>query len=214
VDKYSLIFFDFPFLSHVSRLVMVHSWLVAAFVQLFLFQVSAVNLRVVSWNVNGVQKLKVANHELKFLGSFDVVFLQETFATTPDSTLDLHGFIPHHQLGRRHQWGLSSLFRINALTGGTLHRLPCPFDWLVISRWRQETDLGCVFVNAYLPTHTDGFSRNDAEAAIVFLRSIQDDFPSDGFVLGGDLNVDPWRVALHRTEGRTISSRTRFVSYF
>ncbi len=176
-----------------------------------IIQVTAIKLRRVSWNVNGVQKLKIANHDLKFLGSFDVIFLQETFSTTRDSTLDLHGFIPHHQLGRRHQWGLSSLFRINGLTGGTLHRVPCPLDWLVVSRWRQETDLGCIFVNVYVPVHTDGFSRSDADAAIAFLRSIHDDFPSDGLVLGGDLNVDTWRVVSQREDGCPISSRTRSV---
>jgi exonuclease III len=180
-------------------------------VVLLVIQVTAINLRGISWNVNGVQKLKVANRELQFLVSFDIILLQETFSTTRDSTLDLHGFIPHHQLGRHHQWGLSSLFKIDAFTGGTLHRIACPFEWLIVSRWRQSTDLGFLVVNAYVPTHTDGFTRTDADGAIVFLRSLLDDFPSDGFILGGDLNVDTWRVSTQRNEGRVISSRTRFA---
>jgi exonuclease III len=174
-------------------------------------QVIAIDLRGVSWNVNGVQKLKVANRDLQFLASFDIILLQETFSTTRDATLDLHGYIPHHQLGRRHQWGLSSLFKIETFTGGTLHRIACPVEWLIVSRWRQSTDLGLIVVNAYVPTHTNGFTRTDTDCATIFLRSLLDDFPSDGFILGGDLNVDTWRVSTQRNEGRVISSRTRLA---
>jgi exonuclease III len=166
----------------------------------------------VSWNVNGVQKLKVRNYDLKFLSSFDVVLLQETFSATRDATLDLHGFIPHHQLGRRHQWGLTSLFRIDAFAGGSLHRLPCPFDWLVVSRWRTSSDQGLLVLNTYLPVHSDGFCRTDADAALVFIRSLREDFPADGLIMSGDFNVDTWRVAEQRAAGRVIPARTRSVT--
>ncbi len=168
-------------------------------------------LRGISWNVNGVSKLKLKNHELSFLASFDIVLLQETFSTTREETLELHGFIPHHQLGRRHQWGLTSLLRINAFVGGTLHRVPCPFDWMIVSRWRRTLDIGLVIINVYVPVHTAGFGRTDAEAASEFIRTLLNDFPSDGVLIGGDLNVDRWRVIMQRQQGRPIATSTRFV---
>jgi exonuclease III len=180
---------------------------------LCIVQVSSLLLKGVSWNVNGVQKLKTSEHDLKFMGSFDVVMLQETFSATRDATLDLHGYIPHHQLGRRHQWGLTSLFRIEAFVGGSLLRLPCPFDWMVISRWRMPTDLGLLFVNVYLPTHTDGFGRSDVNTALSFLHTLRGDFPNDGFILSGDLNVDTWRLTRQRSEGRIIPNSARFVVF-
>ncbi len=181
------------------------------FVALCFELVTPITLKGVSWNVNGVQKLKTTNHDLKFMGSFDVVMLQEMFSTTRDATLDLDGFIPHHQLGRRHQWGLTSLFRIEAFVGGSLHRLPCPYDWMVVSRWRMPSDLGLIFVNVYLPANTDRFGRSDADSALVFIQSLRDDFPADGFLLCGDLNVDTWRLVVQRAEGHTISNRARSV---
>jgi exonuclease III len=172
-------------------------------------ELAPLSLRCLSWNVNGVAKLKLKQHEMHLMLSHDVVLLQETFCSTRESVLDLPGFIPHHQLGRRHQWGLSSFMRIEAFTGGTLHRVPCPFDWMVVSRWRRESDLGLVIVNIYLPVHTDGFGRSDAEAALVFLGTLRSDFPTDGFIMGGDLNVDLWRVQEHRLSGRQIPTSTR-----
>jgi hypothetical protein len=134
------------------------------------------------------------DNERCFLAGFDVVFLQETFSGSLEDTLELDGFIPHHQLGRptlrRYQWGLSTFLRINAFVGGIIRRLPCPVDWIVVSRWQRSTDVGLMLINVYLPVHSDGFSSHDSNAALAFIESLRVDFPGDSFLLGGDLNVD------------------------
>jgi exonuclease III len=173
-------------------------------------------LKCVSWNVNGVAKLRCSIHEKKFLASFDVVFLQETYAGSFEDTLTLEGFIPHHQVGRpttrRYQWGVSSYLRIDAFVGGIIRRLPTPMDWMVVSRWSQESDRGVVFVNIYLPVHSDGFGSNEVQSALAFLNSLRSDYPADGFILGGDFNVDRWRTSEQRSSGVTIPTTVRLVT--
>jgi exonuclease III len=175
----------------------------------------SINLNAVSWNINGVEKLHPYQHERDFLASFDVVLLQETFSLTTDATHDIPGFIPHHQLGRyttrRPQWGVSTLWRIDAIVGGTLLRIPCPFEWIVVSRWRLPTDIGLLVVNVYLPIHSEGFTRFEADNALSFIASLRSDFPADRFLLGGDLNVDPWKLQEKRASGIPISTRSRSV---
>jgi exonuclease III len=171
----------------------------------------------VSWNVNSFEKLRCARHELEILASFDIVLLQETYAGAPEDVLNLDGFIPHHQLARptlrRAQWGVSTLSRIASFTGGVIRRIPSPVDWMVISRWRHETDLGLLVVNVYLPMHSDGFSPQDIQTALAFIASIRNDFPADGLILGGDLNVDRWRTAVQQNQNAVISTSTWLVPY-
>jgi exonuclease III len=166
---------------------------------LFILKIAAVVgtpacFKCVTWNVNSVDKIRSMDHERCFLAGFDVVFLQETYSGTPESAFDLEGFIPHHQLGRptlrRFQWGLSTFLRINAFVGGSIRRIPCPLDWIVVSRWQRSTDIGLMLINVYYPAHSDGFSVHDSNAALAFIDSLRVDFPGDSFLLGGDLNVD------------------------
>ncbi len=172
-------------------------------------------LKAVSWNINGVEKLHLYQHERDFLASFDVVLLQETFSLSLDAAHDIPGFIPHHQLGRyttrRPQWGVSTLWRIDAIVGGTLLRVSCPFEWIVVSRWKMPTDIGLLVVNVYLPVHSEGFSKPEAENALGYLRTLRADFRTDFFILGGDLNVDPWKLQFKRANGLPISARSRLV---
>ncbi len=169
----------------------------------------------VSWNVNGAEKLKNNEHALGFLGSFDIILLQETYSGSRETALDLHGYIPHHQLGRqtlrRYQWGLTTLLRIDAFTNGVICRIHSPFDWLLVSRWRTEMDLGLVIINIYHPVHSNGFGQHESDSAVAFLRALRDDFPGDAFVMGGDLNVDRWRINELRRTGQIIPSNQRLV---
>ncbi len=174
--------------------------------------------KCVSWNVNGVEKLRASRNDLQFLASFDVIFLQETYSGTAEAVLDIDGFIPHHQLGRptprrpnHHQWGVSTLMKIEAFVGGVIRRIPSPVDWLVVSRWCQSSDVGIVMVNIYLPVHSDGFTSTDSQAALSFIETLRSDFPADAILLGGDFNVDRWRVDEYRSNGVTIPTSTRLV---
>jgi exonuclease III len=173
------------------------------------------SFKCVTWNVNGAAKLNTQDNERKFLAGFDVVFLQETYSGSSDAVFNLDGYIPHHQLGRptlrRFQWGVSTLMRIEAFVGGVICRIPCPVDWMVVSRWRTESDLGLLLVNVYHPVHSDGFDVLESQTALAFLSTLRDDFPGDGFILGGDLNIDRWRIQEQRASGQTISTNTRLV---
>ncbi len=147
-----------------------------------------VSLNCVTWNVNGVDKLRNMENEQRFLARFDVIFLQETYSGAQDSVFDLDGYIPHHQFGRptlrRYQWGVSTLMRISSFVGGSIRRISCPVDWMVISRWQRSTDIGLTLINVYLPAHSEGFSRQDANSALSFIDSLRLDFPGDSFFVG------------------------------
>jgi exonuclease III len=191
-------------------------WLVPVFLLCaFTAQAAPPRLKCVTWNVNGAGKLKSMVDELTFLSSFDIIFLQETFTGSIESALDIPGFIPHHQLGRSAprgtRWGLSTFLKIDAFVGGVICRIPSPVDWLVASRWRMDTNLGLLLVNVYLPVHTDGFSPTGSQQALSFIKTLRLDFPGDGLLIGGDLNVDRWRVSDQRALGSVISSNTRSV---
>jgi exonuclease III len=182
---------------------------------IFISDSNSVKLNAVSWNLNGVDKLQLYQHERDLLASYDIVLLQETFSLTADAAYNIPGFIPHHQLGRyttrRPQWGVSTFWRINAIVGGILLRLPSPFEWIVVSRWKSPNDIGLLVVNVYLPIHTDGFTRIESNNAVSFIASLRADFPADRFILGGDLNVDPWKIQEKRANGLPISTRSRLV---
>ncbi len=116
-------------------------------------------LRVLSWNVNGVRKFSNLPSELKFLEQHDVILLQETFAREDNELLELRGFLGNHARAvptdqNRNRWGLSSLFRITTFADGFVERLPSPCDWILPSRWRQPGSPGLIVINLYIPVHS------------------------------------------------------------
>jgi exonuclease III len=171
-------------------------------------------LRCVSWNINGAQKFTSLTPELSYMENFDVILLQETFTLSPENGLDLIGYIPYHVLGRltggRPSWGLSTLLRIDSFTGGTLRPLPSPMDWLQVTRWRRPSDKGLLIINVYFAVYTDGFQQADSRTAIDFLTTLRSDYPGDGVIMGGDFNYDPWRTDEHRVARIPITSKTRY----
>jgi exonuclease III len=171
--------------------------------------------KCVTWNVNGVEKIRCDRNVLTFLAGFDIVLLQETYSATNEDVLSLAGFIPHHQLARpttrRAVWGVTTFFRIDSFVGGIIRRIPSPVDWMIVSRWQHTSDVGLIVVNIYHAIHSDGFSQSDTQTALAFLVSLQNDFPADGFLMGGDLNVDRWRVEDQRSSGITIPTSIRLV---
>ncbi len=182
---------------------------------------TSVSFKCVSWNVNGISKFTALTPELGYLEKFDVVFLQETYTTSPENGLVLDGFIPFHVLarptGRKPYWGLSTLVKINAFVGGTLRPIQSPLDWLQVTRWSCPSDRGALLINIYVAVHTAGFDVMDTRAAIDFLRCLRTDFPADSLLMGGDLNVDIWRLAEQRRQGVTIPHKARYnymISFF
>ncbi len=189
---------------------------------LFLFSTSAVrggptsyplDLKCVSWNVNGAAKFSALTPELRYLEQFDVVLLQETFTTSPENGLDLAGFIPFHVMGRVTggcpSWGLSTLLKIDTFVGGTLKPVRSPMDWIQVTRWRTESDRGILFINIYVAVHTAGFTVSDTRAALDFFDSLRADFPADCVLMGGDMNADSWRLVDQRNSGVPISHKAR-----
>jgi hypothetical protein len=176
--------------------------------------VSKLLLKCISWNVNGVPKFGAMTPEVRYLEGFHVIFLQETFTTSPENGFELHGYIPYHVLGQltggRPSWGLTTLLKINSFVGGSLKPIPSPFDWLQVTRWRRPSDRGILLVNIYVAVYTRGFDFPDARAATEYLSCLRSDYPGDSLLLGGDLNVDTWRLQSQRSSGLTIPKKIRY----
>jgi hypothetical protein len=189
---------------------------------LFLFPVSVVHsspnchsldLKCVSWNVNGAAKFSALTPELHYLKQFDIVILQETFTTSPENGIDLTGFIPFHVVGRStggcRLWRLSTLLKIDTFVGGTLKQVHSPMDWIQVTRWRTDSDRGILIVDIYVAVHTASFAAADTRAALDYIVSLRADFPADCFLMGGDMYVDGWRLVNQRNSGVSVSQKAR-----
>jgi exonuclease III len=179
---------------------------------------SELRLSAVTWNVNGAAKFDTSFPDREYVGDFDVILLQETYVLSPENGLDLPGFIPFHTLGKttghKPHWGLSTLLKIESFVGGALLRIPSPYDWIQITRWRPPSDKGILLINIYVPVHTKGFVRADIDSALDFLGQLRADFPADSLILGGDFNVDHWRLSDQRRNGDVIQHKTRYIKFF
>jgi exonuclease III len=116
------------------------------------------DLRVLSWNVNGVKKFVNYPSEQRFFAQHDLILLQETFSREENELFELRRFLGHHARAiptdRRNRWGLSTLFRTTTFADGFLEQLPSPCDWLLLSRWRQPGCPGLIVMNIYAPLHS------------------------------------------------------------
>jgi exonuclease III len=78
----------------------------------------------VTWNINGVAKLRDHFFSVDWLRELDVIYLQETYSLSDESVLELPGYLAHHSLalytGRRPSRGVSTLFRIEAFVDGAI----------------------------------------------------------------------------------------------
>jgi hypothetical protein len=87
----------------------------------------SLNITATSWNVNSVAKIRNDPRALAHISSCDVVFLQETLSTTPESCLLLPGFVGQHSLAiptnRRPSRGISSFFKIETFVDGALSQV-------------------------------------------------------------------------------------------
>jgi exonuclease III len=116
------------------------------------------DIRVITWNINGVRKLSYLPSVTNYLGKHDVVLLQETFSYEDKDLLELRGFLGHHARAipgdRRNLWGLSTLFRTRTFADGFLEKVFSPCDWVLVSRWRQPGLPGLTIVNIYAQLHS------------------------------------------------------------
>ncbi len=119
-------------------------------------------IRGVTWNVNGTRKFIANLAVVAFLSAFTVVFLQETFETKFQSTsevLSLRGFTKHDVFARRGprgrgSSGLKTFIDSRQFSSGTIRRIPTVHDNFLAVRWRPaDVDVGVLFLNVYVPRH-------------------------------------------------------------
>ncbi len=110
-------------------------------------------------------------------------------------------------------WTMRSLIYYTRLRIVT-QRVFSPFDWVVVSRWSPPSQPGVIFTNTYLPIHSDGVTRSDVIAFRDYILDLMNSNPGDAFVLGGDVNFDPWRNEEHRATGYPIPPLQRCAYFF
>ncbi len=119
-------------------------------------------IRGVSWNVNGTRKFLANLAVVSFLSAFTVVFLQETFETKSQpatENLFLRGFTERHVFATQGPWGRGSggmkiLLDTRRFGGGSVRRIPAVHDNLLVVRWRPDAGgPGLLLFNVYIPRH-------------------------------------------------------------
>lgn len=174
-------------------------------------------LKIISWNVNGSKKLHLFPRVLALLFSASVVLLQETFETE-DPGFSPPGFIRFANKATatagRPSKGISSLFLQSKFAGGAFTNLDLGIDWLLITRWvPQGSARGVVFVNVYIPRHSSGFAPPDIGTFFQACDDLLTDFPGDGFLIAGDFNFN--RFSRPRAQlDRFVVSRARSLFSF
>ena len=175
------------------------------------------HLKCLTWNVNGVAKFAAFVPERNLLREQDVFMLQETFSVDPSLAIELDGFICYHVLGfetgGRPRWGLSMGFKLDTFMGGTLKKVFSPADWLQIIRWVRPFHRGTLFLNVYVPLHTRGITTLDLRVLEETFNDLRQLFPADSILIGGDLNIDIWRVREERALGSYQPPKTKYLLY-
>jgi hypothetical protein len=129
------------------------------------------NFRGVTWNLNGTRKYLVNTAVLAFLTTFAVVFLQETFEVTGGAaSRDLHlpGFIPRERratrgpLGRA-VGGLKTLLNGRVFGHGLIVEIASLLPDVLLTRWSPQQGPGILFVNVYVPRHSDDGIKSNFE---------------------------------------------------
>ncbi len=124
---------------------------------------SIMNFRGLTWNLNGTRKFLANVAVLAFLATFGVIFLQETFEVAGGASrfdLVLPGFVPRERRASRGPRGRASgglkTFLNGRLFGhGLITEVPSSFDEVLITRWAEGNRPGILFVNVYVPRHSE-----------------------------------------------------------
>jgi exonuclease III len=123
-------------------------------------------LRITSWNVNGVLKLRsFFGRPRETVVCPDVLFLQETWANADGEQFLIKGYVAHHApalpSSGHNVCGVSSYFRLEVFSGGVIQRLNAPVPWVLTVRWERPDGSGVVFVNVYAAIYTTGVLASD-----------------------------------------------------
>jgi hypothetical protein len=78
-----------------------------------------------------------------------------------------------------------------------------------VVRWSPPRSPGVIFANVYVPAFTAGVSVSEIRLLEQLFGDLRNDFPGDTIFLGGDFNVDRWRIVEARNLGLPIRSQVR-----
>ena len=122
-------------------------------------------LKAITWNVNGTRKFLSNIAVCAFLVSFGVIFLQETFERlNEESPLNLPGYISraipadYDGIGRP-IGGIKTFLSTKIFGNGVIEKKDALVPNLLVVRWTSDDpDLskGVLFLNVYIPRHSAG----------------------------------------------------------
>jgi exonuclease III len=153
-----------------------------------------VTFDLVSWNVNGANKLRsFLGHSQCSIGSPDVLFVQETWISSEADQLVIDGYVAFHSPAipthGRDACGLSSFFKLTTFAGGQLEKKDTPVPWVSTVRWSDGNN-GVLFVNVYAAVRTAGVLEQDFSLFLNYITDLRSSFGNDQLIVAGDLNAD------------------------
>ncbi len=139
------------------------------------------NFRGVTWNLNGTRKYLVNTAVLAFLATFAVVFLQETFEVTggrPSRDLNLPGYVPRERRATRGArgraiGGLKTLLNGRVFGHGLITEIATLLPEILVVRWSPDRGPGILFVNVYVPRHSDDGTPLNFIMTVPFVSAIR-----------------------------------------
>jgi exodeoxyribonuclease III len=152
------------------------------------------NLRVVSWNVNGIRARMPRIAELLKREQPDMVCLQETrcpFRHFPHKRLEQLGYRAEHSPGRL-GGGVAILVRSDHRVSRRSLALAGRHE-LAAGRWLQTTCAGLTIGSVYVPAATERREHDDA-SKLAFLEAVANQACRDHYhplLIVGDFNVAP-----------------------
>ncbi len=128
-----------------------------------LFSIIEMNVRGVTWNLNGTRKFLANTAVLAFLSTFSVIFLQETFEVSgsrPADDLNLPGYVPRDRRATRGPrgrgvGGLKTLLNGRVFGHGLITEVNTLLEDLLVVRWSANQEPGFLFLNIYVPRHSE-----------------------------------------------------------
>jgi exodeoxyribonuclease-3 len=153
------------------------------------------NLRVVSWNINGIRARMPRIAELLRREQPDMVCLQETrcpFRHFPHQRLEQLGYRAQHSPGRRGGGGVAILVRADHRISQRSLSLAGRHE-LAAGRWLQTTCAGLTIGSVYVPSYLERREHDDA-GKLSFLEAVANQACRDHYhplLIAGDFNVAP-----------------------
>lgn len=144
------------------------------------------NIRVLSWNVNGVSNVKNSPPALKFAVTHEIILLQETFELK--SRFHPSGYIKFNNFARptggRPSGGLTTLISQKFCGNSSINRLACAVDWLLPLRIVKKKLRPFILLNVYIPRFSNDFGVGDVNFLADFVSSLRQNYPGHSLILG------------------------------